>query len=102
MKEKILHFKKSNIKGKKYSAIVQDKHTKKTRKIDFGACDYEQYKDSTPLKLYANKNHFTKKRRQNYFNRHSGTRNKKQAIAKEIKNSNRYYTPKILSHMYLW
>ena len=102
MKEKILYFKKSNIKGKKYSAFVQDKTTKATRKLDFGASDYEQYKDSTPLKLYASKNHFTKRRRQNYFNRHSGTRNKKQAIAKEIKQSHGYYTPKILSHVYLW
>jgi len=38
----------------------------------------------------------------NYYSRHSGTKNRKKAISKEIKKSNGYYTPKILSHKYLW
>jgi len=102
MKEIILKFEKSKIKGKKYTAYIQDKKTKKTRKIHFGASDYPQYKDRTPLKLYAYKNHNTRKRMQNYFSRHSGTKNRTQAIKLEKKKSKGYYNAKILSHIYLW
>jgi len=101
MKEKILRFERGP-PGKKYTAIIQDKKTKKIRKLHFGASDYEQFKDRTPLKLYAHKNHNTRKRMQNYFNRHSGTKKRGQAIALEKKKSKGYYTPKILSHVYLW
>ena len=38
----------------------------------------------------------------NYFNRHSGTKNRKQAIKKEKNKSKNYYNAKILSHIYLW
>ena len=102
MKEKIIKFERSKIKGKKYTAIIKDKKTKKIRKLHFGASDYPQYKDRTPLKLYAYKNHNTRKRMQNYFSRHSGTKNRGQAIKKEKKKSKGYYNPKILSHIYLW
>tara|TARA_B100000424_G_C22803894_1_gene431025 strand:+ start:482 stop:787 length:306 start_codon:yes stop_codon:yes gene_type:complete len=101
MKEKILKFQKGP-PGKKYTALIQDKKTKKIRKLHFGASDYEQFKDRTPLQLYAHKNHYTRKRMQNYFNRHSGTKKRGQAIALEKKKSKGYYTPKILSHVYLW
>jgi hypothetical protein len=101
MKEKILRFERGP-PGKKYTAIIQDKQTKKIRKLHFGASDYEQFKDRTPLQLYAHKNHNTRKRMQNYFNRHSGTKKRGQAIALEKKRSKGYYTPKILSHLYLW
>ena len=37
-----------------------------------------------------------------YYKRHSGTPHRKDAIKKEIKANDGYYTPKILSHMYLW
>lgn len=102
MQETIIKFEKSNIAGKKYVAYVKHKKTQKVRKIHFGASDYQQYKDRTPLKLYANKNHGTRKRMQNYFNRHSGTKNRKEAIALEKRKSNGCYNPKILSHEYLW
>jgi type IV secretory pathway TraG/TraD family ATPase VirD4 len=101
MKETIVKF----VKGpfpKKYTAHVRDKKTKKTRKIHFGDRRYQQYKDRTDLKLYAKKNHGTRKRMQNYYNRHSGTKNRKKAIDKEIKESDGFYTAKILSHQYLW
>jgi hypothetical protein len=101
MKEKIIKFEKGPAK-KKYTAHVKDKKTGKTRKIHFGASDYPQYKDRTPLKLYAHKNHNTRKRMQNYFSRHSGTKKRGQAISLEKKKSNGYYNPKILSHIYLW
>ena len=101
MNEKIIKFEKGP-PGKKYTAHVQDKKTKTIRKIHFGASDYEQYKDRTPLKLYAHKNHYTRRRMQNYFNRHSGTKKRKEAIALEKKKSKGYYNAKILSHIYLW
>jgi hypothetical protein len=101
MKERILNFKRGPY-PKKYTAIIKNKKTKKTRKIHFGDRRYQQYKDRTPLKLYKHKNHNTRKRMQNYFSRHSGTKNRQKAIKKELKNGNGYYTPKILSHKYLW
>jgi len=101
MKEKIIKFKKGRF-PKKYTAYVKDKKTKKVRMIHFGDVRYQQYKDRTPLKLYANKNHGTRKRMENYFNRHSGEKNRKKAIKKEKKKSKGYYNAKILSHEYLW
>ena len=50
MKEKITKFEKGP-GSKKYTAYVKNKQTKKIRKIHFGAKDYPQYKDRTPLKL---------------------------------------------------
>ena len=101
MKETIIKFTKGP-PGKKYTAFIKDKKTRKIRRLNFGASDYPQYKDRTPLKLYAYKNHNTRKRMQNYFNRHSGTKSRSKAIKKEKKKSKGYYTPKILSHEYLW
>ena len=101
MKERIIKFKKGPF-PKKYTAILENKKTKKNRILHFGDRRYQQYKDRTPLKLYASKNHLTRKRMQNYFSRHSGTKNREKAIKKEIKANNGLYTPKILSHIYLW
>lgn len=102
MREKIIKFEKSSRPEKKYMAFVKNLATDKIRVIHFGASDYEQYKDRTPLKLYAYKNHNSFKRMRNYFNRHSGTTNRKEAIDYEIKKSGGLYNPKILSHIYLW
>ncbi len=101
MRETIIKFEKGP-KMKKYTAYVRDKKTRKVRKIHFGASDYPQYKDRTPLKLYAYKNHNTRKRMQNYFSRHSGTKSRSKAISLEKKKSKGYYNAKILSHIYLW
>lgn len=102
MKEKIVKFEKSPISGKKYRATIKDIESKHIRTIDFGASDYQQFKDRTPLQLYANKNHGSRKRMRNYFNRHSGTPIRENAIEKEKRKSNGYYNAKILSHLYLW
>ena len=102
MKERILKFEKSKQKGKKYTVIVEDRDTKKTRTIHFGGLGYQQYKDRTPLKLYAKDNHNTRKRMRNYLKRHSGTPLRSEAIKKEIAKSGGYYNAKILSHIYLW
>ena len=100
MQETIVKIEKAIAKNKKYSAYVKNKTTGKIRKINFGDSRYEQFKDSTPLKLYSHKNHNDKKRRDNYFSRHSGTKSKQEAIKKERASGK--YTPKLLSHLYLW
>jgi hypothetical protein len=101
MKETIVEFKKGPF-PKKYTAFVKNKKTKKVRKIHFGDRRYQQYKDRTKLGLYKHKNHGTRKRMQNYFSRHSGTKKRGVAIKKERRKSRGFYTPKILSHKYLW
>ena len=99
LKEKIVNFKRGPF-PKKYTATI--KHGKKTRKIHFGDRRYQQYKDRTPLGLYSRKNHGERKRMQNYFSRHSGTKKRGEAIKKEIAKSGGLYNAKILSHIYLW
>lgn len=101
MKEKIVKFKKGPF-PKKYTALIKNNKTKKIRKLHFGDRRYQQFKDRTPLKLYKSKNHGTRKRMQNYFSRHSGTKNRKEAIQKERRKSRGNYNAKILSHEYLW
>jgi len=101
MKERIVKFEKGP-NFKKYTAHIQNKKTKKKRRLHFGDKRYQQYKDRTPLKLYRKQNHGTRKRMQNYFNRHSGVKSRKKAIEKEKKKSKGLYTPKLLSHIYLW
>jgi hypothetical protein len=102
MKEQIIKFEKSPNKTKKYRAFIKNNKTKKIRIVDFGALNYEHYKDRTPLKIYSYKNHNNRKRMNNYFSRHSGTPLRQKAIKKEIDKSKGYYNAKILSHKYLW
>lgn len=103
LKEKIIKFKRSTNPDKKYMAYIKNLNTNKIRILHFGASAYEQYKDRTHLKLYSSKNHNDKHRQMNYYSRHSnGIKNRKKAIQYEINKSNGYYTPKILSHIYLW
>lgn len=101
MEERILKFKRGP-KFKKYTAYVQNRCTKRVRKIHFGDKRYQQYRDRTPLGLYSKLNHGTRKRMQNYFSRHSGTIKRGDAIRYEKRKSKGRYTPKILSHIYLW
>ena len=83
--------------NKKYMAILRNGD-----KIHFGGKGYEQFKDSTGLGLYSHMDHGDKKRRENYFSRHSfGIKNKKDALKYEWNKSKRI-TAKILSHQYLW
>ena len=102
MKERIVSFVRGTSKGKKYTAIVENRRTKKQRRISFGAVGYQQYKDRTPLRLYAKGDHGERRRMENYFNRHSGTKNRAGAIRKEKRKSRGHYNPKILSHEFLW
>ncbi len=102
MQEKIVKIEKSPNTMKKYMATVQNLKTKKTRTLHFGASDYQQFRDSTKIKLYKHLNHGTVKRKRRYFSRHSGEKTKSKAVKKELIQSNGMYTPKILSHIYLW
>ena len=61
-----IKFEKSNRKNKKYKAILPNGEA-----VHFGDVNYQQYKDSTPLKLYSNLDHNDKKRREMYYKRHS-------------------------------
>ena len=101
MREKIIKFKRGSGE-KKYTAYIKNKKTNKVRVLHFGHKDYEQYKDRTKLGLYSKRNHGNKKRQQNYYNRHSGEKDRKKAISKEINKSKGLFNPKILSHLYLW
>ena len=100
MKEKILKIMKSKRRYKKYTAIIQDKTSKKIRILHFGDNRYPQYRDSTKLGLYSKTNHNDIKRMRRYYMRHSGTQHRIEAIKKEQQSG--LYTPKLLSHIYLW
>jgi len=76
--------KKSTHKNKKYMAVFDN--GKPT--IHFGDNRYEQFKDSTNLKLYSNLDHNDIKRKNAYYSRHG-----KDAIL---------YSAKWFSHKYLW
>ena len=102
MQEQIVKFEKSKRKHKKYTAYIKNRKTKKIRKLHFGDNRYQQYKDRTPLKIYKKQNHGSQKRMRNYFSRHSGLKNRTKAIKHEKRKSKGLYTPKLLSHIYLW
>ena len=61
-----VRFEKSKVKGKKYTAILPD-----GREVHFGALGYQQYRDTTPLKLYSELDHLDPERRKRYLKRHS-------------------------------
>ena len=81
-----LEFKKGT-KGKKYKVHVY-KNNKKIKSVSFGSSAHAQYRDSTPLKLYASKDHMDPKRKRAYIARHNY----------KIKR----YTPGYFSRKYLW
>ena len=101
MKETIVNLEEGP-NNKKYTAHIINKKNKKERVLHFGDKNYEQFKDRTNIGLYTKKNHCDKNRQKNYYRRHSGFENRDTAIKHEIKKYNGYYTPKILSHLFLW
>ena len=74
---RLVRFERSRTKNKKYDAIIEDRKTKRTQRVPFGQIGYEQYKDSTGLKLYSRLDHGDEERRKNYKARHEKTRHKK-------------------------
>jgi hypothetical protein len=69
---KLVGFRKSKTKNKKYEAMLENKKTEKIKFIPFGDKRYEQYQDKTGLDVYSHKNHNDKKRRELYRKRHEG------------------------------
>lgn len=67
----LVNIQKSDRAGKKYTAVIQQKRGK-IKYIHFGALGYQQYRDSTKLKLYKKFDHGDKKRKDNYVARHQG------------------------------
>lgn len=74
--------------AKKYKVTIFFKSGRK-KTLQFGDKRYEQYKDSTPLKLYTRLNHGDKERRRLYKCRHEGNRHTK-------------FTPGWFADKYLW
>lgn len=84
----IIKFQRSNIKNKKYDALITlDDGSKK--KVSFGDINHKHYKDQTPLKLYSHLDHLDNKRRENYKKRHQHDRFNK-------------YSPGWFSDNFLW
>ena len=97
MIEKVLYkIEKSTSKNKKYSVYVKGKNGK-PKKIHFGQKNYQQFEDTTPLKLYTSLNHYDVKRRESYLKRAKGIKNKDGKLTWKDKNSANYYAIK-----YLW
>jgi len=86
---KLLRFEKAKALNKKYSAILEDSKTGRTKRVNFGDSRYEQFKDSTGLGLYSHKDHNDPIRRRNYQARHAKT-----ALVK--------WSPSWFSMKYLW
>ena len=80
---RLLRFERSKNLKKKYDAIIEDKKTKKTQRVSFGSRNplYQQYHDSTGLKLYSRLDHGDPERKKNYLARHEKTRHKKHSAS---------------------
>ena len=76
-------FELSRQRYKKYVAILPD-----GKRVDFGDKRFSQWKDSTPLKAYAHKDHGDPKRRESYYARHG----------KDAK----FHSAKYFAFKYLW
>ena len=85
-----VRFEKAKAKGKKYSAIIKNKNTGRTKRINFGALGMEQFKDSTGLGLYSKSDHGNKLRLKAFRDRFRGQYNPKE------------YSPLFFSWNYLW
>ena len=60
----LINFRKSKTKNKKYDAILMDKKTNKLKYVPFGDDRYGQYRDTTGLNIYSNKDTMDIKRRE--------------------------------------
>ena len=78
-------FKVSTRKNKKYDVFKNDKYL-----TSFGDKNYQQFKDTTPLKNYSNLDHLYLKRKQNYYKRFGK------------KESAKFESAKWFSNNYLW
>ena len=64
-----LHCSRLKTKIKNRATFIIPK-TKRINNIEFGASNYQQFKDSTPLKLFKDKDHKDPERKTKYYKRH--------------------------------
>jgi hypothetical protein len=81
-----MEIEKSTRKHKKYMVRYQNKW------IHFGDTRYQQYKDSTPLRLYSHLNHGDQYRRELYLKRATKIVNQQGQLTCTDKNSPNYYS----------
>lgn len=62
---RILEWKQSDRANKKYAVLLST-----GKWVHFGSSNHDQYKDTTPLKLYSNRDHLDEKRKELYYKRH--------------------------------
>ena len=86
---RFIKFQKARDPKKKYDAIIEDVKTRRRQTVPFGDVRFQQFSDSTGLKLYSRLDHNDEKRRQNYLARHEKTRHKK-------------WSPSWWSSVFLW
>ena len=87
---KLLGFEKSTRKNKMYSAILENKKTKRKIRVHFGHNTMENYQDKTGLNLYPHLIHGDKERRRLYRARH------------KVYLKDGYYSSGFFSYNYLW
>ena len=85
---KIIEFKKSKVKHKKYAVILQNKDTSKKYTMNFGDKRFQHYYDR--IGLYSDLNHGDNNRRLLYRKRHKNTYDPK------------IYSPAYFSWKFLW
>jgi len=87
---KLLGYRRSKTKNKKYDAILENNNTGKLKYVPFGDKRYENYHDLTGLDLYPKLLHGDKNRRRLYRARHK----------KDLKTG--YYSPGFFSYYITW
>jgi len=87
---KLVKYRKSKTKNKKYDGILENKKTGKIVYVPFGDIRYENYHDLTGLNLYPKLLHGDKNRRRLYRLRHK----------KYLKTG--YYSPGWFSYYITW
>lgn len=80
----------------KYKAVVY-KNGKKIKTSNFGKRGYQQYRDSTPLKLYSADDHMDEVRRKDYETRQKGILTSDGTPAYKVK-----FSPAWFSLYFLW
>lgn len=96
--ERVVELRASKKKHKKYQALVRG-GPGGDRVLHFGDRRYEHYRDATPLRLFASKDHLDPARRQRFLLRHGGSRLKSEAIRNR---RGRLITSRYLAIKYLW
>lgn len=84
-------FVKSKRRDKKYTAILKNKKTGRTKSMSFGSSLHQNYKDETGLNAYPEKMHGDIKRLELYRRRHAGEGDE-----------SRKYSPGWFSWWFLW